>query len=219
MGGDFWGYVIVSSCGWDLRGIRGGKGGFLGLVARGRGTSFPRRRESRLFAHLRPFAHHHRFAHHKPFGLRYRSLAPVVPLRVVGLVHCVRPRREFGPAADLLSCIDKKGGKEATPADSALAVRGLPCAARSLRVGQNSLRSLRSLRSNSCPKSVVDARLRAPRKALRSSTAQKGPKSNTVVASQLSLSTPRFASAWAKPSPSRRREARPAGVRLPLRTS
>jgi hypothetical protein len=92
----------------------------------------------------------------------------------VSLVHCVRPRRGFVPAADLLSCIDKKGGKEATPADSALAMRGLPCAARSLRVGPNSLRSLRSLRSNSRPKSVIDARLRAPRKALCCSARPKG---------------------------------------------
>src|SRR6185369_15893690 len=68
----------------------------------------------------------------------------------------------------------KKGGKESDPADSALAARGLPCAARSLRVGQNSLRGLRPLRSNSRPKSVVEARCRAPRKALRCSARQKG---------------------------------------------
>jgi hypothetical protein len=69
-------------------------------------------------------------------------------LFVVALFYWVRPRRVFGPAADLLSCVDKKGGKEATPADSALAKRGLPCAARALRVAPNSLRELRSLRSN-----------------------------------------------------------------------
>jgi len=79
----------------------------------------------------------------------------------VSLVHCVRPRRGFVPAADLLSCIDKKGGKEATPADSALAVRGLPCAARSLQLAPNSLRSLCSLRSNNRAKSVNEARWRA----------------------------------------------------------
>ena len=101
-----------------------------------------------------------------------------MPLRVGALVHCVRPRREFGPAADPLwylhnfalqseqipasrTCVDKKVGKEATPASSALALRGLPCAARSLRVGQNSLRELRSLRSNNRPKSDMDARCRA----------------------------------------------------------
>jgi hypothetical protein len=66
----------------------------------------------------------------------------------VSLVHCVRPRRGFVPAADLLSCIDKKGGKEATPADSALAAQGLPCAARSLQLAPNSLCSLRSRRSD-----------------------------------------------------------------------
>jgi hypothetical protein len=114
-------------------------------------------------------------AHHNPFGLRYRSL---VPLRAVVSAWLVRRRQEFGPAADLLwylhnfasqseqipasrACIDKKVGNEASPADSALAVGGLPCAARSLRVGQNSLRGLRPLRSNSCPKSDVDARCRA----------------------------------------------------------
>jgi len=110
----------------------------------------------------------------------------------VSLVHCVRPRRGFVPAADLLSCIDKKGGKEATPADSALAMRGLPCAARSLRVGPNSLRSLRSLRSNSRPKSVIDARLRAPRKALCCSARPKG-ETNTRFGS-LRIARGRFAS-------------------------
>jgi hypothetical protein len=63
-------------------------------------------------------------------------------------VHCVRPRRDVAPAGDLLSCIDKKVGKEATPADSALAAQGLPCAARSLQLAPNSLRGLRPLRSD-----------------------------------------------------------------------
>jgi len=31
MAGDFWAYMIVSSCGPDLRGIRGGKAGFIGV--------------------------------------------------------------------------------------------------------------------------------------------------------------------------------------------
>jgi hypothetical protein len=43
-------------------------------------------------------------------------------------------------------------------------MRGLPCAARSLRVGQNSLRGLRPLRSDSRPKSEVDARCARPAK-------------------------------------------------------
>jgi len=77
------------------------------------------------------------------------------------LVHCVRPRRGFVPAADPLSCIDKKGGKEATPADSALAARGLPCAARSLQLTPNSLRGLGPLRSNNRAKLVNEARWRA----------------------------------------------------------
>jgi hypothetical protein len=49
--------------------------------------------------------------YHLPFGLRYRSLCR---FRVGALVHCVRPRREFAPAGDQLSCVDKKVGKEAT---------------------------------------------------------------------------------------------------------
>jgi hypothetical protein len=40
-----------------------------------------------------------------------RSLAP---LFASSLVHCVRPRREFAPAGDQLSCVDKKVGKETT---------------------------------------------------------------------------------------------------------
>ena len=101
---------------------------------------------------------------------------------VVELVHCVRPRRVFGPAAALLSCIDKKGGKEATPADSALAERGLPCAARSLRP-----RRTRFVRCAHCAqtggaKSVLEARYRARRKALCCSARPKG-KTNTRLAS------------------------------------
>jgi len=42
----------------------------------------------------------------------------------------------------------KKGGKESDPASSALAMRGLPCAARSLQLAPNSLCSLRSRRSD-----------------------------------------------------------------------
>jgi hypothetical protein len=50
----------------------------------------------------------------------------------------VRPRRVFGPAADLLSCIDKKGGKEATlptrpsRCEGCLALLGL-CSSRQTR--------------------------------------------------------------------------------------
>ena len=92
----------------------------------------------------------------------------------VSLVHCVRPRRGFGPAADLLSCIDKKGGKEATPADSALAAQGLPCAARSLRPRQTHfVRCAHCVQTNGA-KSVLDARYRARRKALCCSARPKG---------------------------------------------
>ena len=72
------------------------------------------------------------------------------------------------------TCIDKKVGKEATPADSALAMRGLPCAARSLRVGQNSLRGLRPLRSNSRPKSAIDARCARPAKPCAAQLVRRG---------------------------------------------
>ena len=84
------------------------------------------------------------------------------------LVHCVRPRRGFVPAADLLwylhnfasqseqipasrTGIDKKGGKEATPASSALAARGLPCAARSSRPRQTPSTAEQSARGRPPP--------------------------------------------------------------------
>ena len=98
------------------------------------------------------------------------------------LVHCVRPRRDFGPAADPLSCIDKKGGKEATPASSALAARGLPCAARTLRPRPTHfVRCAHCVQTNGA-KSVHEARLRARRKALRCSARPKG-ETNTRFAS------------------------------------
>jgi len=55
------------------------------------------------------------------------------------------------------------------------AVRRLHCDARARVVPQNSLRSLRSLRSNSRGKSVHEARWRAPTLALRFSSPQKSP--------------------------------------------
>jgi hypothetical protein len=71
--------------------------------------SFPRRRESR-------------WGRTPPFGLTFDKLrtgsAPRIEalrrFRVGALVHCVRPRREFAPAGDQLSCVDKKVGKETT---------------------------------------------------------------------------------------------------------
>ena len=94
------------------------------------------------------------------------------------VVHCVRPSRGFVPAADPLSCIDKKGGKEATPASSALAARGLPCAARSLRPRPTHfVRCAHCVQTNGA-KSVHEARLRARRKALCCSARPKG-KTNT----------------------------------------
>ena len=147
--------------------------------------SFPRRRESR-----------------------------VVPL-VAALAHCLRLRRVFGPAADPLwylhnfasqseqlpasrTCVDKKVGKEATPASSALAARGLPCAARSLRPRQTHFVRCAHCVQTSGAKSVFDARCRARRKALCCSARPKG---------ETNASRPRFASAHSPPSFRRRRES------------
>ena len=55
------------------------------------------------------------------------------------------------------------------------AARRLHCAARSGVASQNSLRSLRSLRSNTCDESVHEARWRAPTPALRCSSPPKSP--------------------------------------------
>jgi hypothetical protein len=55
------------------------------------------------------------------------------------------------------------------------AARRLHCAARSGVASQNSLRSLRSLRSNTCDESVYEARWRAPTPALRCSSPPKSP--------------------------------------------
>ena len=76
----------------------------------------------------------------------------------------VWPSRDFAPAADLLSCTRKKVGKvleerrsQSAPVPSPLAALGVPCDARNPRPAQNSLRSLHSLRSDSCAESAVDA--------------------------------------------------------------
>jgi hypothetical protein len=79
-----------------------------------------------------------------------------------------------------------------------------------LRVGQNSLRGLRPLRSNSRPKSVVDARYRAPRKALCCSAR---PKGNALrLASHRRKGLALFAAMRSEPSG----EEIAAGVRLVL---
>jgi hypothetical protein len=110
-------------------------------------VSFPRRRESRMLRTPPPV----RAEVSKPCGaIRGGSCS---------LREAAPGFRPGGRPPFFVST--KKGGKESDPADSALALRGLPCAARSLRVGQNSLRGLQPLRSNSRPKSVVDARCRA----------------------------------------------------------
>lgn len=68
----------------------------------------------------------------------------------------VRPSREFAPAGDLLS-ERPESRQRVAPVPSPLAARGVPCDARSPRPAQNSLRSLRSLRSDSCAESVDEA--------------------------------------------------------------
>ena len=91
------------------------------------------------------------------------------------------------------------GGRPRADCSAVLGVWGL---------AQNSLRALRALRSDSRAKSVDEACCARGPKPLRSSTPPTGPKSNTVVASQLSLSTPRFASARSDRCSSRRCAAR-----------
>ena len=67
----------------------------------------------------------------------------------------VRPSREFAPAGDLLSCVDKKVGKEATPAPSPLRfAAGSPA----MLAPQGSRGThFATLRSNSCAESVHKA--------------------------------------------------------------
>ena len=83
------------------------------------------------------------------------------PLRGAWLL--ARPSREFAPAGDLLSCIDKKVGKETTPAKPpTLRVGPLRCSKPG--AAPNSLRSLRSLRSDKGARSQMLMRAsRAPR--------------------------------------------------------
>ena len=65
-----------------------------------------------------------------------------------------RPSREFAPAGDLLSCADKKVGKETAPAPSAL-FEGSPA----MLATQGSRGThFATLRSDSRAKSVIDAR-------------------------------------------------------------
>ena len=77
--------------------------------------------------------------------------------------RCGTARRDVVPAADSLSCSCKKVSKEARPAlRSPLAFgKGFPGLRPKQGSGRNSLRSLRSLRSNSLPGPVHEARLRA----------------------------------------------------------
>jgi hypothetical protein len=91
----------------------------------------------------------------------------------LGLPH--RPSRELAPAGDLLFERPKSRQKVA-PAPSPLAARGVPCDARSPRPAQNSLRSLRSLRSDSCAESAVEARCARASGSCASRLLQRGMK-------------------------------------------
>ena len=87
-----------------------------------------------------------------------------------------RPLRLFARVRSRADCTRR--GRRCPPwahAGAAGAARRLHCAARSGVAPQNSLRSLRSLRSDNCGESVDDARWRAPTPALRCSSPQKSP--------------------------------------------
>ena len=88
----------------------------------------------------------------------------------------------FGPVlpfADVCCAgMSARSGRRSPARAHAVAVaaaRRLHCAARSGVASQNSLRSLRSLRSNTCDESVHEARWRAPTPALRCSSPPKSP--------------------------------------------
>jgi len=102
-------------------------------------------------------------------GLSCACLAAVGPLRPFVssrlLATCARRGRRYPPGAHAVAvCASLR----------------LHCAARSGVAPQNSLRSLRSLRSNSRGESDNEARWRAPTPALRCSSPQKSPPPSTA---------------------------------------
>ena len=106
-----------------------------------------------------------------PLGLRYRRLVPAS--RGYFCLACPTAPG-FRPGGRPTFLYRQESRQRSDPASSALALRGLPCAARSLRVGQNSLRELRSLRSDNRPKSVVDARCARPAKPCAAQLVRRG---------------------------------------------
>ena len=74
---------------------------------------------------------------------------------LVGSGLVVRPSREFAPAGDLLSCVDKKVGKETTPEKPPTRGAG-GCSAMLENRGPRKT-PFATLRSNSCAESVVEA--------------------------------------------------------------
>ena len=93
---------------------------------------------------------------------------------------------------------------------SAVGLAGrLHCDARTRVVPQNSLRDLRSLRSDSCGKSDHEARSRAPTPALRFSSPQKSPPAGSACReiTPAAVLRPNTTSGSAKARPGRRRRA------------
>jgi hypothetical protein len=132
-----------------------------------------------------------------PFGLRYRSLVPLSRWRSCSLREAASgcaPDR----AVPFLCFAKEKEPKERRPSSPVgLGPTALRCsvfAARAelaTRPAAAALRQLREVR-------LGGALARPAAKPCAARRLRRGPKSNTVVASQLSLSTPRFASARAE---------------------
>jgi hypothetical protein len=107
------------------------------------------------------------------------------PMRCCNAAGSTTPRRPLAPGGPLLTfaCGRFRAGfahrgrrcPRGAHAVAVGAVRRLHCDARARVVPQNSLRDLRSLRSNSRGKSDHEARSRAPTLALRFSSPQKSP--------------------------------------------
>jgi hypothetical protein len=130
----------------------------------------------------------HCFANHHPFGLRYRSRAPSVPASRG--FFCLACSTASGCAPDRavpFLCLPK----EKEPKERAPWLAGRPRGDCSAVLGLCRSRPTHYASFARCvqtggAKSDYEGAAR-PCKALRSSTAHKGPKSNTVVASQLPL--------------------------------
>jgi hypothetical protein len=112
-------------------------------------------------------------------------------------VHCVAACREFAPAGDLLffACPKKRRQKKGHPVRSvALGATALRC---SVFVGRAELATRPEAAAlKQLPEVSSRSVLRTPHKALRCSTALKGPKSNTLARFAGLVLSARFASCW-----------------------